>query len=308
MKIKEIEISVIKGDITEVKVEAIVNAANNQFLMGGGVAGAIKKKGGKSIEDEAVSEGPVEVGESIITRAGKLKAKYVIHAVTMDMSFKTDEDKVRMATRTALECAHKNKISQIAFPALGCGTGKFSYDAAARIMAQEIWRYAREVKDHSIKKIVFVLNKDADFKIFNETISGYLDHLINGLAWGPYVTVDGIIEYEGGVVLIERTNPPFGWAIPGGFLDYGETVEEAVVREVKEETNLDFVDFKLFKVASSPERDPRFQTVTIIYIGKGKGKLKAASDASSANIFTKKNLPDKIAFDHREVLEEYFKK
>lgn len=314
MKIKDTEISVIKGDITELEIETIVNAANNEFLMGGGVAGAIKKKGGRIIEDEAIKLGPVEVGESVITGAGLLKAKYIIHASTMAMpacrqagAFETDEDKIHRATRTALECAQKHKITEIAFPALGCGVGGFPYDSCARIMVQEVWRSLRETKTPTLKKIVFVLYKDNDYQVFSKTLNGYLDHLINVLCQGPFVTVDGIIEYKDGIVLIERSNPPFGWAIPGGFLDYGETVEETAVREVKEETGLDFYDFKLLKVCSNPKRDPRFQTVTIVFYGKGKGILKADSDAKNIGVFNQGSLPQKMAFDHRQIVEEYFK-
>ncbi|MBU3958460.1 MAG: macro domain-containing protein, partial [Candidatus Omnitrophica bacterium] len=85
MKIKNTEIKIIQGDITELKVEAIVNAANNQLVMGGGVAGTIKRKGGKVIEDEAVKKGPIKIGEAVFTSAGNLAAKYVIHAATMGM-------------------------------------------------------------------------------------------------------------------------------------------------------------------------------------------------------------------------------
>src|SRR3989338_11123305 len=91
MFIRNTEIKIVQGDITEIEAEAIVNAANNQLLMGGGVAGAIKKKGGKIIEDEAVKKGPIEIGAAISGSAGKLKAEYVIHAATMGMDFHTDE-------------------------------------------------------------------------------------------------------------------------------------------------------------------------------------------------------------------------
>ena len=91
MKIKDCEIKIIKGDITELKVDAVVNAANNKLVMGGGVAGAIKKKGGRIIEDEAVKKGPIEIGGAVYTSAGNLSAKYVIHAATMGTDFQTDE-------------------------------------------------------------------------------------------------------------------------------------------------------------------------------------------------------------------------
>ncbi|MCM8763108.1 MAG: macro domain-containing protein, partial [Candidatus Omnitrophica bacterium] len=103
MNIKGCEIKVIEGDITDLAVDAIVNAANNKLVMGGGVAGAIKKKGGKEIEEEAVKKGPIKIGEAIETKAGRLKAKYVIHAATMGLDFKTDEIKIRNSCANSLK-------------------------------------------------------------------------------------------------------------------------------------------------------------------------------------------------------------
>ena len=119
LKIKDTRIEVVQGDITELAVGAIVNAANNKLVMGGGVAGAIKKKGGKVIEDEAVKKGPIEIGEAVATSAGSLKAKYVIHAATMGMDFETDEVRVRASARSALTAAEGLKIDCVAFHALG---------------------------------------------------------------------------------------------------------------------------------------------------------------------------------------------
>ncbi|MEI8349746.1 MAG: macro domain-containing protein [Candidatus Omnitrophota bacterium] len=305
MKIKDTEIMVTKGDITLADTEAIVNAANNEFYMGGGVAGALKKKGGAQIEEEAVRQGPVEVGEAVLTGAGSLKAKYIIHAATMKMDFKTNEAIVRKATLNTLLVAQKNKISSLSFCALGCGVGKFSYETASKIMAQEVFRYLQETEQPTLKKIVFVLFSDEAFNIFNKNVCDYLEHLIRKICQGPFLTVDGIVMYRGGIVMVERTNPPLGWALPGGFVDYGESVEHAVVREVKEETNLTFVDVKQFMVRSDPGRDPRFHTVSVVFIGKGEGVLSAASDAKNAQVFTLDNLPSHIAFDHREIIAQY---
>ena len=307
MKIKNIEILITKGDITESGNEAIVNAANNKFYMGGGVAGAIKKKGGKIIEEEAIKQGPVDVGEAVITSAGVLKAKYVIHAATMKMDFKTDEDIIRKAAHSTFKLAQEKIISSIAFCALGCGTGGFSYEAASKIMAQEIFRYLQETKEPTLKKIEFILFSEEALKIFQKNIADYLEHIVNKLREGPFLTVDGIVEFDNGIVMIERMNPPLGWALPGGFVDYGETVEEAVKREIKEETNLDFSDFKLLGVYSKPKRDARFHTVSTVFYGKGKGKLKAASDAKNVKICIVDSLPEKIAFDHRQIIKDYTK-
>lgn len=124
----------------------------------------------------------------------------------------------------------------------------------------------------------------------------------------PVVTVDAIIEMNGGVILIRRKNPPPGWAIPGGFVDYGETLEEAVVREMKEETCLDIKLIRQFHTYSDPGRDPRHHTVSTIFIATASGSPAAADDAADIGIFTKETLPEEIAFDHRQILEDYFNK
>jgi 8-oxo-dGTP diphosphatase len=122
----------------------------------------------------------------------------------------------------------------------------------------------------------------------------------------PLVTVDIIIRYKGGIVLIERKNEPAGWALPGGFVDVGESLEEAAVREAREETSLDVALIEQFYAYSKPDRDPRFHTVTMVFIGTGAGELKGRDDARRAEVFTAEHLPDKIAFDHRRIINDYF--
>ncbi len=107
-------------------------------------------------------------------------------------------------------------------------------------------------------------------------------------------------------MLIKRKNPPFGWAIPGGFVDYGESLEKAAVREAKEETNLDVELVSQFHTYSDPNRDPRHHTITTAYIAKSKGTPEARDDASEIGVFTRNTLPEEIAFDHRQILEDYF--
>jgi ADP-ribose pyrophosphatase YjhB (NUDIX family) len=123
----------------------------------------------------------------------------------------------------------------------------------------------------------------------------------------PFPTVDIIIEVEGGIVLIERKNPPHGWAIPGGFVDYGETVEAAAIREAKEETGLDVQLTGLLGVYSDPSRDPRHHTISTVFVASAAGQPIADDDAADAGVFTEETLPDDIAFDHREILGDYFR-
>jgi len=124
----------------------------------------------------------------------------------------------------------------------------------------------------------------------------------------PIPTVDIIIEIESkGIVLIKRKNPPYGWAIPGGFVDYGESLEEAAIREAKEETNLDVKLIKQFHTYSDPKRDPRHHNISTVYIAKCEGIPKAKDDAIEVGIFIKSNLPEEVAFDHRSILADYFK-
>ncbi len=124
----------------------------------------------------------------------------------------------------------------------------------------------------------------------------------------PIPTVDIIIEIEPkGIVLIKRKNPPYGWALPGGFVDYEESLEEAAVREAKEETDLDAELIGQFHTYSDPARDPRHHSISTVYIAKAKGKPQAKDDAIEIGIFNESSLPDVIAFDHRSILKDYFK-
>jgi 8-oxo-dGTP diphosphatase len=123
----------------------------------------------------------------------------------------------------------------------------------------------------------------------------------------PLLTVDIIIRYEGGIVLIERKNYPPGWALPGGFVDVGESLEEAASREAKEETSLDVTLREQFHAYSKPGRDPRFHTVTVVFIADGRGSLEGRDDARQAKVFSKDRLPAVIAFDHGQIIADYFR-
>ena len=118
--------------------------------------------------------------------------------------------------------------------------------------------------------------------------------------------MDIIIRMGEEVVLVERKYAPSGWAIPGGFVEYGETVEEAARREAKEETALDLEDLRQFHTYSDPSRDPRGHTVSVVFTALGVGTPCAASDARAIGLFTRTTLPEQIAFDHRAILADYF--
>jgi 8-oxo-dGTP diphosphatase len=107
-------------------------------------------------------------------------------------------------------------------------------------------------------------------------------------------------------VLIDRKNPPYGWALPGGFVDYGESLEASAVREAKEETSLDIRLVEQFHSYSDPDRDPRHHTVTTVFIAKANGTPKSADDAKNIGVFNPKNLPTPIAFDHVKIIRDYF--
>lgn len=161
-----LKISIIKGDITTFEGDAIVNAANNQLWMGGGVAGAIKRVGGSEIEREAVSKGPIPIGGAVTTSAGKLKAKYVIHAAVMGRDLKTSEEYIRTATINTLKEAEKLKIKSIAFPALGTGVGGFPYEECAKIMKKAIEESEKEFK--YLQEVVFYLFDDEAYQTFKK--------------------------------------------------------------------------------------------------------------------------------------------
>ena len=129
----------------------------------------------------------------------------------------------------------------------------------------------------------------------------------------PVPTVDIIIEIlkkdgQEGIILIKRKNPPYGWALPGGFVDYGETLEEAAIREAKEETSLDIrLKFQMHTY-SDPDRDPRQHTITTVYIAQAEGDPVARDDAEEIAVFSRDELNFSLAFDHKKILEDYFER
>jgi len=164
-------ISVVKGDITQVEADAIVNPSNSYGAMGGGVALAIKRSGGEEIEREAVAKAPIPVGSAVVTTAGRLKARAVIHASTMQRpAQRVSEEEVRLATRAALHEASKHGFRSIAFPGMGTGVGGVPKEEAARAMLEEIKAHlAREALP---ERVVLVAFDDELFSAFKRALEG----------------------------------------------------------------------------------------------------------------------------------------
>jgi len=122
----------------------------------------------------------------------------------------------------------------------------------------------------------------------------------------PVLAVDAIIQNGDSLVLVKRKNPPHGWALPGGLVEVGETVEEAAVREIKEETGLELINYFQWHVFSEPQRDPRQHTVSVCFAGEGRGELTAGTDAGQAEYFPLKidKLPP-LAFDHKKIIKKF---
>jgi 8-oxo-dGTP diphosphatase len=234
-------------------------------------------------------------------------------AVALDheliQSGKINEHTVRAACRQAIVGAEEAKVSSVVLPAFGCDAG-FPLIGCAKIISQELLRAGREAKETgALKEIVICLSTDEALKLFEAQVYGYLRHVMHDLGWGPYVTTDIIIDIDGkGIIVIERTNPPFGWALPGGFVDRGESLETAARREAKEETAMDLEDLKQFHTYSDPARDPRFHTVTTVFTAKGVGSPCAGDDAKGLKVVPFSELRKlSYAFDHNTVIDDYLK-
>jgi len=166
------KIEVHHGDITRLELDALVNAANNRLWMGGGVAGALKRAGGKEIEIEAVTKGPIPIGEAVVTGTGKLKARYIIHAAVMGQDLKTDSEKIRQATRNSLLRGDELGVKSIAFPALGTGVGGFPLDECAKIMISEVLQYAAQKT--GLERVVFALYDETAYQAFKQELNTQL--------------------------------------------------------------------------------------------------------------------------------------
>ncbi|MEW6145505.1 MAG: macro domain-containing protein [Thermodesulfobacteriota bacterium] len=159
------------GDITDMDVDAIVNAANTDLLLGSGVAGSIRRKGGPSIQAECDRLAPIPLGEAAVTGGGALKARYVIHAAGMRPGGEVGEESLIYATRNSLRRADELSLHSIAFPAIGTGVGGFPVEECARIMISTVTDYLAN-EDTSIEKIYFVLFDEPAFRFFEKVLGG----------------------------------------------------------------------------------------------------------------------------------------
>jgi O-acetyl-ADP-ribose deacetylase (regulator of RNase III) len=169
LRIGQSSIAIERGDITDWEVDAIINAANSTLAMGTGVAGAIKRKGGVIIEEEAMRQGPVEVGEAVLTTGGNLAATHVIHAAVMGPDLQTDGDKIATTTRAVLALAAKHRITSLALPALGTGVGHVPPAVSASAMLDAVVSHLKG-SPTGLKRVVFVLYQDDAYKAFTDTL------------------------------------------------------------------------------------------------------------------------------------------
>lgn len=163
------KVTLQQGDITAVRVDAIVNAANTQLQLGAGVAGAIRRKGGPSIQQECDTLGPVSLGEAAVTGGGQLPARYVIHAASMHLGGLTNEDSLRHSTINSLKRAEEKQCASIAFPAIGTGIAGFPMTRCAQIMLEEVRNHVQGAT--TLQRVLFVLFDATALQAFRDTLA-----------------------------------------------------------------------------------------------------------------------------------------
>ena len=171
-------IDILDGDLAAETTDAVVNAANNAFWMGSGVAGALKARGGQAIEAEAMAQGPVEPGQCVITSGGRLAARYVIHAAVMGQDLRTSAALIDRATRNALELAAARQLASAAFPAFGTGVGGFPLAECARTMLEAIRAHANAAT--SLRRVRLVLFGQPAYRAFAEVAGELLGQPLDG--------------------------------------------------------------------------------------------------------------------------------
>jgi O-acetyl-ADP-ribose deacetylase (regulator of RNase III) len=168
VRVNNSKIKLVQGDITELGTDVIVNAANSQLILGGGVAGAIRRKGGPAIQEECNRIGGTFVGGAVITIGGNLKAKHVIHAVGPRMGEGNEEDKLKNATLNSLKLMDDNKLKTIAFPAISTGIFGYPIDRCSKIMIATVKEYLRG--STQINEVIFCLYTTSDFEVFEKEL------------------------------------------------------------------------------------------------------------------------------------------
>jgi O-acetyl-ADP-ribose deacetylase (regulator of RNase III) len=177
------------GDLTESDDDAIVNAANNDLILGGGVAGAIRRKGGEAIQRECSEIGSIPIGGAAITRAGKLKARHVIHAASMQLGGNATAHALRSSTAHSLRIASEKKLASIAFPAIGSGIAGFPLRECAEIMLRETAKHLSGAT--SLKRVDFVLFDAAALKVFQEVFDALGTELAKSAEFGKGAVGNG---------------------------------------------------------------------------------------------------------------------
>lgn len=167
--VKNSKIKLVQGDITELNTDVIVNAANAQLILGGGVAGAIRRKGGPKIQEECDKKSPTFIGGAVITTGGNLKAKHVIHAVGPRMGEGNEDEKLKNATLNSLKLMDEHDLKSIAFPAISTGIFGYPIDRCAKIMIATAKDYLSE--DTQIEVVIFCLYTSSDFQVFEEELT-----------------------------------------------------------------------------------------------------------------------------------------
>jgi 8-oxo-dGTP diphosphatase len=310
-----------------VKIRNIEVETENIDSMNAGAAAAVVEDPGLPGDSPVAVERPEAPGGVTLIRVSTAGAD----------GGSPDEHTVRSACARALDAAAKAALDSIALPALGCRAGGLTPVASGKIMAQEAIRRARRDDRHPAR-ILFCVPDAFYYLEFERAVSGYIRHFLDVLIWGPFVTVDAIIVVPAaagsggtrailraqahwaasealgrpwlragaGIVLVKRSNPPFGYALPGGFVDYGESLEDAVHREAREETGLELRDLRQFHTYSDPGRDPRFHTVTTVFSARAEGAPRAGDDAAAVRVVRPEEIAGlSFAFDHKRVLEEF---
>ena len=216
-----------------------------------------------------------------------------------------DEKALRDFYRGALKKAALRKKRTLACAVRCAASEGLSGVAHAKILAQEIFRILYE-RETSLRTFA-ILADNPSYPVLKRHCLGYIDYIAHKLR-PPFLTVDVIIELGKKIVVIKRTNPPFGWALPGGFVDYGESLEEAVKREAKEETGLSITCLRQLHTYSQPGRDPRFHTVGTVFIARAKGKPRAGDDAAAVRVISRAAINGlDFAFDHKKILSDYLR-